>query len=60
MAAADAVPAETVWLKLDALRWLHRVSYHLWRIRLHQNVLLDANRDLASTVEEARIDVDQD
>ncbi|MEW4459820.1 MULTISPECIES: Na/Pi symporter [unclassified Labrenzia] len=60
MAAADEVPAETVWLKLDALRWLHRVSYHLWRIRLHQNVLLDANRDLASTVEEARIDVDQD
>ncbi len=60
MGAADAVPAETVWLKLDALRWLHRVSYHLWRIRLHQNVLLDANRDLASTVEEARIDVDQD
>ncbi|TYC66778.1 Na/Pi cotransporter family protein [Stappia sp. BW2] len=60
MAAADKVPAETVWLKLDALRWLHRVAYHLWRIRLHQNVLLDANRDLASTVEEARIDVDQD
>ncbi|WP_417710351.1 Na/Pi cotransporter family protein [Roseibium aggregatum] len=60
MAAADTVPAETVWLKLDALRWLHRVAYHLWRIKLHQNVLLDANRNLASTVQEARIDVDQD
>ncbi|MHA7773204.1 Na/Pi cotransporter family protein [Roseibium sp. M-1] len=60
LAAADAVPAGTIWLKLDALRWLHRVSYHLWRIRLHRNVLEDANRSLASTVEEARVDVDQD
>lgn len=60
LAAADLLPAETVWLKLDALRWLHRVSYHLWRIRLHHNVMLDVNRNLASTAEEARIDVDQD
>lgn len=24
--------------QLDALRWLHRVGYHLWRIRVHQNI----------------------
>ena len=29
--------------KLDSLRWLHRVSYHSWRIIVH----LEASRDLA-------------
>jgi len=38
-AASDRISGETVWVRLDALRWLHRVTYHLWRIRHHLNVL---------------------
>ncbi len=38
-AATDSLPDEVVWARLDALRWLHRVSYHLWRIRWHLNAL---------------------
>ncbi len=39
-AAADGtLSGEAVWIRLDALRWLHRVSYHLWRIRKHLNAL---------------------
>ncbi len=30
--------------KLDSLRWLHRVSYHSWRIILH----LEASRDITN------------
>lgn len=39
-AAADgSLSGETVWIRLDALRWLHRVAYHLWRVRKHLNAL---------------------
>ena len=38
-AATDTLPDDVVWARLDALRWLHRVSYHLWRIRWHLNAL---------------------
>ncbi|WP_245596844.1 Na/Pi cotransporter family protein [Leisingera aquimarina] len=38
-AADGTLPDETAWLRLDAVRWLHRVAYHLWRIRLHLNLL---------------------
>lgn len=38
-ATADETEDDTVWTKLDALRWLHRVSYHLWRIQVHVNRL---------------------
>lgn len=59
-AAARALPEETVWLKLDALRWLHRVTYHLWRLQVHRNALASADTPVASPEEEARLDVDQD
>ena len=38
-AATDNLPDDVVWARLDTLRWLHRVSYHLWRIRWHLNAL---------------------
>ncbi|MCA0922829.1 Na/Pi cotransporter family protein [Pseudooceanicola nanhaiensis] len=28
-------PAELLALRLDAMRWLQRVSYHMWRIEVH-------------------------
>ncbi|WP_415716499.1 Na/Pi cotransporter family protein [Roseibium sp.] len=59
-AAADAVADETVWSKLDALRWLHRVAYHLWRIRHYLNALENAHASTVTEAEEARLDVDQD
>ncbi|MEO1018528.1 MAG: Na/Pi symporter [Pseudomonadota bacterium] len=34
-AAAQRIDAETVLARLDGIRWLHRVSYHLWRIAHH-------------------------
>ncbi|WP_428651642.1 Na/Pi cotransporter family protein [Roseibium sp.] len=59
-AAIDTESAETVWGRLDALRWLHRVTYHLWRIRLHLNTLSVVDGGVTSSVEEARIDIAQD
>jgi phosphate:Na+ symporter len=38
--ADGTVDAEAVLLRLDGIRWLRRVGYHLWRISHH----LDANR----------------
>jgi phosphate:Na+ symporter len=34
-AADRALSAEEALARLDAMRWLHRVSYHLWRIAFH-------------------------
>lgn len=59
-AAARLLPEEAVWLKLDALRWLHRVTYHLWRLQVHRNALDLKETPVASPEEEAQIDVDQD
>jgi len=59
-AAASSLPAETVWRKLDALRWLHRGSYHLWRLQVYRNVLQQKEPQVISAEEEARIDEDQE
>lgn len=58
--ATKSVSSETVWLRLDALRWLHRVAYHLWRIRVHLNVLRDGDHLSVPSDEEARLDIEQD
>ncbi|HOV03792.1 MAG TPA: Na/Pi symporter [Kaistiaceae bacterium] len=34
-AASQVVGAETTLQRLDAMRWLHRVAYHFWRISHH-------------------------
>ena len=34
--------AEDCIARIDAMRWLHRVSYHLWRIQHHLNRLHEA------------------
>lgn len=62
-ATDGTLPDETAWLRLDAVRWLHRVAYHLWRIRLHLNLL---EKDAAGpglkavTGEEAKLDAELD
>ncbi|MCV0425691.1 MAG: Na/Pi symporter [Roseibium sp.] len=58
--ASNRIAGETVWIKLDAMRWLHRVSYHLWRIQLHLNTLNGPDAIGITSLDEARIDVDQD
>lgn len=34
-AAQQRISADTTLSRLDAIRWLHRVAYHLWRIAHH-------------------------
>jgi Na+/phosphate symporter len=48
--------AEEMSLRLDAMRWLHRVSYHLWRISFHM-LKLQQGRAPASPGREAAVDV---
>ncbi|WP_319775312.1 Na/Pi symporter [Breoghania sp.] len=38
-AVSGELDDETALDRLDALRWLHRTAYHLWRIRAHQNAI---------------------
>jgi phosphate:Na+ symporter len=61
-AAQDFLSNETASTRLDALRWLHRVAYHLWRIRFHLNLLEAPGSGMAppaSPADEARTDVEQ-
>lgn len=58
--ASGAIADDVVWQRLDALRWLQRVAYHLWRIRWHLNVLHEAGRPATTAAAEARIEVAQD
>ncbi|MBW4706805.1 Na/Pi symporter [Roseobacter sp. YSTF-M11] len=46
-------------LRLDALRWLHRVAYHLWRIQHHMNRLHEDSLP-ASRRREAAVEVLED
>ncbi|SFI88855.1 Na/Pi cotransporter family protein [Celeribacter neptunius] len=55
-AARSGMPAEALSLRLEAMRWLHRVSYHLWRISFHM-VKLQEGRAPASPHREAAMDV---
>lgn len=36
---APGLSGAEIALRLDAMRWLHRVSYHLWRLETHMDVL---------------------
>lgn len=59
-AVTSTISDEEALDQLDALRWLHRTAYHLWRIRVHQNALENAVKDPVMQPEETRIDVEQD
>lgn len=59
LASASRLSDETAIDRLDALRWLHRVGYHLWRIQHHMNRMLEAGAP-SSDLREAAIEVLQD
>lgn len=44
-AALQRVDADTALLRLDAMRWLQRSSYHLWRIVHHLGIALAETRE---------------
>lgn len=58
-AVAGKISDETGLNQMDALRWLYRVTYHLWRIRVHQN-RIRASALPVSQAEEAQLDVSLD
>lgn len=37
-ASRDEIATDDAMARLDAIRWLHRVTYHIWRITHHQLV----------------------
>lgn len=48
IASQGVTDTETALLRLDAIRWLRRVSFHIWRIMLHRS---DIDRQLAQPVQ---------
>jgi len=59
LASASSTVDEAALDRLDAIRWLHRVSYHLWRIQHHMNRMREAGAP-ASARREAAVEVLQD
>jgi len=48
IASQGVTDTETALLRLDAIRWLRRVCFHIWRIMLHRS---DIDRQLAQPVQ---------
>jgi phosphate:Na+ symporter len=42
MASTGRIEGEATMRLLDAVRWLHRVNYHIWRIQHHLNLMRGA------------------
>lgn len=53
LASLGEIDHETVAIRLDAMRWLHRTSYHLWRIQYHSNRLVSGGRTSSGGIEAA-------
>lgn len=43
LASQGATDADTALLRLDAIRWLRRVSYHTWRLMLHRSAIQNSS-----------------
>jgi phosphate:Na+ symporter len=56
LASTGRISDETALGRLDTIRWLHRVSYHLWRIQHHLNRMREAGAP-ASAMREAAVEV---
>ncbi len=50
-AATDRVDLEDSLDRMDAVRWLHRVVYHLWRLDRHLSRAVEIDRVTGSTAE---------
>ncbi len=59
-AVSGALDDKTALDRLDALRWLHRTAYHLWRIRSHLNAIEIVAPSSVRQAEELRVDIEQD
>lgn len=59
LASTRVIDDETALARLDALRWLHRVCYHLWRIQHHLN-RIERDSRATSQMREAAIEVLED
>ncbi len=59
LASTSKIVDEAALDRLDAMRWLQRVSYHLWRIQHHLNRMREA-AEPASALREAAVEVLQD
>jgi phosphate:Na+ symporter len=58
--ATGRLDDEAAGARLDAMRWLHRVSYHLWRTEHHLGRLETGSGAAASPRREAAIEVLED
>lgn len=52
-ASTGDVDGEVAVARLDAVRWLHRVSYHLWRVQHHLNRVDRASKAVSHRLEMA-------
>ncbi len=59
LASTGRLEDEAALLRLDAVRWLQRVAYHMWRIQHHMNRMRHAAMP-ASPRREAAVEVAQD
>lgn len=53
------IDGDTALLRLDGIRWLHRVAYHVWRIVYHLNVARGGEKR-REEINEVELDIDDD
>lgn len=59
LAASDRLRDEDAFARIDAMRWLHRVCYHFWRIEHHLLVATEAGASVSAR-REAAVEVLED
>ena len=59
LASTSRIVDEAALDRLDAIRWMHRVSYHLWRIQHHMNRMSETGASTTAR-REAAVEVLQD
>lgn len=57
--ALHKLPARAALQRMDAIRWLHRVAYHLWRI-LHHLHRGETQAPIAAKLAEQNLDINED
>ncbi|WP_417677094.1 Na/Pi cotransporter family protein [Roseibium sp.] len=56
-ASRDEIATDDAMARLDAMRWLHRVAYHIWRVTHHQ-LVAEGAIPAAPLAQEARLETD--
>jgi phosphate:Na+ symporter len=59
-ASVNGSSTEDTIRKLDALRWLHRVEYHYWRMAHHLRVVVDDRADPMAPPENGLLETEED